>query len=345
MIKIPKFSDTVSYKRLFLENLSLDISTLSDDKLAEIKQIVFQCWAHSKTERSEKRAFRTHKSPIVSRYFFSNKINFKNYIKLLFEILIEEYGISHDEIPNKISHVFLIKNGFRNVLDQGYRVYEIVEIGLGNKNTFYPWSFKGHHIWIGPNSDALAKKAVKWMVEEKLGIQDIKSIPNHINLQTLKKYGLFGLYARKFNCNIGKMILFAYPNQFKPYEFITDWRKNPDLLNMLIYDFMKKKVTDISNYYQIGSYIYSLKNQTKLSKYLLANPDESLLTVVDRVFPGFESFYIQKMKKYSKDDAKRAIKALGIKTYKDYSLKYKQDPKLPSNPIKYYQSKWSELSF
>lgn len=343
MIYIPHFSSTIKMKRKFLNNLDVDINTLTPSEQNEIKGLVYQCWAHSKEVHATKTKKNSHRSPIVTRFFFNNKLNFKHYVRFLFSILLFEYNIQHEDIPNKISHVFLRSNGYRRVLDMGYTVFEIVDMGLGDKNTFKPWDFKGCTNWNSIKGRVLAKQAVKWLIEEKLTITDIKTIPSVIGIQEIKDNNLFGLYAT-YGYNIGKMIMLAYPNQFKPYEFITDWDRNPHLIVELIHDFMSQRVKNMDDYYEVGKYIHTLNDKTKVSKYLSKRHDLSLLTLMDKAFPGFEDFYEHKLKRYTFNEAKDAIKRLNIRTYAEYLKRYKEDPKLPSGPLLHYQKKWSELS-
>ena len=43
------------------------------------------------------------------------------------------------------------------------------------------------------------------------------------------------------------------------------------------------------------------------------------------------------------EEASKAAKALGIKTWDEYKLRYKEDPRLPSNPSRFYSNDWQGM--
>lgn len=43
------------------------------------------------------------------------------------------------------------------------------------------------------------------------------------------------------------------------------------------------------------------------------------------------------------EEAKRAVRSLGIRTYREYQVRYKEDPRLPSNPNTFYRDHWESF--
>lgn len=91
-----------------------------------------------------------------------------------------------------------------------------------------------------------------------------------------------------------------------------------------------------------------IKSGTEYKKYMKYKQDPRLPSSPDKAYKdkGWISFYdffgIKTPKKYSTyEEAKKAVRKLGIKTKKEYQLlkKYKDDPMLTSSPNRTYKNK------
>lgn len=89
----------------------------------------------------------------------------------------------------------------------------------------YELVLEGEHIvrfpkgyWQRPDALNNAKLITQYLIEERLK-WSYNDIINNLKVETFKKYKLRGMLSKCFNDSPYEAINFAYPNEFKPWEF------------------------------------------------------------------------------------------------------------------------------
>ena len=99
----------------------------------------------------------------------------------------------------------------------GYRIFDAINLTYPNK--FKEWEFKCSIVWNEDN----AKDAIRWVIEEKLGIKDLDNDEDRNKL--IKNYNqkLFLKYKLRSILNVVdyssyNILDMVYPDKFKPWE-------------------------------------------------------------------------------------------------------------------------------
>lgn len=145
------------------------------------------------------------------------------HIKEAVRWLVEEkLKISPRESPEKITKITRYdfkKYGLGGLIQCfNYSPYKAINYAYPKK--FKPWEFTTTQVWNGGNGYGLrmAKHAVRWLVEEKLKIQE-EEVPSKIKKSTFEGYRLGGMLSICFDNSPYDAVNHAYPNKFKPWEF------------------------------------------------------------------------------------------------------------------------------
>ncbi|MCY0874688.1 MAG: hypothetical protein OWT28_00145, partial [Firmicutes bacterium] len=84
----------------------------------------------------------------------------------------------------------------------------------------YPWESAKtpNHYWQGEQGREHAEAAVRWLVEQKLGVS-IEDIPKAVRFTTFKDYGLDTMIKTVFGGSPFRAIDAVYPGRFRPWQF------------------------------------------------------------------------------------------------------------------------------
>jgi type IV pilus assembly protein PilB len=146
-------------------------------------------------------------------------------------LMSEKLGCSRGDLPQMLSRQVFKDSGLELLLaefdDSSYQLVDMVF-----PNVFKPWQFIEEEplIWFHEDRFETAKKATKWLIEERLGIPT-EEIPKRVSIREFHTNGLSKLLDL-FNQNLFQVIDNAYPKQFKPWEFSeqTELWKSPEAL-------------------------------------------------------------------------------------------------------------------
>lgn len=81
-----------------------------------------------------------------------------------------------------------------------------------------PWDLKYEDRWEGGMGLDMAKRAIRYLFEERLKIP-VEDIPKKVDIYLFHKHGLGGMLIQLFKGHPYEAIAAAYPNKFKPWEF------------------------------------------------------------------------------------------------------------------------------
>ncbi len=134
--------------------------------------------------------------------------------------LVDKLRIPLDVIPRKVIEETFRENSLEVLLslfeNDIYRVFANAYPG-----TFHRWEFKHKGLWDRKSGKKLAREAVKWLVKEKLGIEDVSTIPRVITRENFEENNLRDLLAA-YQDSVFEAVNLVYPNRFKVWEFTAE---------------------------------------------------------------------------------------------------------------------------
>ncbi|KAA3617543.1 MAG: DUF4046 domain-containing protein [Calditrichaeota bacterium] len=134
--------------------------------------------------------------------------------------LVEKKMNIHPQTVGKfiVSKKDFIENGFSYLFTNHYN--SVSKALLEAYPWIEPWqtTITKKEFWTDEN----AHRAIKWMVK-KLG-WEIDDLPMHfylgnLNRKTFSRFGLAGLFEKKYSCNIYYVLSATWPGRFRPWEF------------------------------------------------------------------------------------------------------------------------------
>jgi len=126
--------------------------------------------------------------------------------------IINELGITKEEIPEKINYGIFKKFGLGGMLQTLYNSSPFLAINSLFPNEFKPWEFHVKNFWIDKSIET-AREATKWLIDEKLQLQTNEL--NAVRRRHFLQYSL-GQMLKKFYENSHLVALNdAYPVAFK----------------------------------------------------------------------------------------------------------------------------------
>lgn len=152
----------------------------------------------------------------VPKGFWKDDKNKIEAIKHLIEVRLK---LSDYELLNDLQDKHFDEYGLGSLYLVEFKRSKNAVIKLAYPNRFYDWEFKMTpiEIWEDENN---RRKAIKWMVEEKLKLSD-DELKETLSKDMFKECKLTILLRKYFSCNPVRAIMFAYPNKFKAWEFNT----------------------------------------------------------------------------------------------------------------------------
>jgi len=142
--------------------------------------------------------------------------------------LVEKMRISLDVVSRKIS-VQTFKDNFLERLLAEWETDLFYIFDNAYPGTFHQWDFKRKGMWEHKLGEKLARKAVKWLIEEKLSLSDQAEtkegvggiIPLTITRQHFKENNLTDLLVHYQN-SLYAVVNLACPGRFKQWEFADE---------------------------------------------------------------------------------------------------------------------------
>lgn len=139
--------------------------------------------------------------------------NAKKCIKYSIE---EIYKFSTDEIVEKVTAKFFQKNKLSGMLEACFNNSPFDAINTAYPRRFKPWEFGP--VSNGYWTDETAKRAIKWILEEKLKLTDTE-LKEQLSQKIFYENGLRGMLQVCFNGSPFEAINTTYSGKFKPWEF------------------------------------------------------------------------------------------------------------------------------
>lgn len=141
----------------------------------------------------------------VSNDFWKNQKNQKDY--LLWLIQKYNFDIKNPEDMKKITAQFVIKNHGKRALTATGGIFPLLTLVTGDM--YQEWEISKTFKW----NDESAKKALKWLFEERLK-WNYEQIAKNLSAQTFKDNSLGGLFENYFYNNKLAALNLVYPNIF-----------------------------------------------------------------------------------------------------------------------------------
>lgn len=133
--------------------------------------------------------------------------------------LIEEIlGWSDEEIKNKLTLDTFKEHGLGGMVSRCFNNSVIHAIENAYLGRFKPWDFRWNGMWQGDEGLKLAKQAIKWLIEGKLRGSK-KDIKEKLSGKIFTENGLSGMLTQCFHGSSAEAINYAYPNEFKKWDF------------------------------------------------------------------------------------------------------------------------------
>ncbi len=202
--------------------------------------------------------------------------------------LVEKLRISLDVVPRKMTTQILKDNYLETLLTvwEG-DIFSIFDNAY--PGTFHRWDFKKKGMWDRKSGEKLAKKAVKWLIEEKLAVEDTMVIPATVTHRHFGDNHLGDLLAH-YQDSLFEAVTLAYPNRFKRWEFVDEsedlWKRDGakelarDACKWLVEEQISISVEDIP---------HTLSNNTFYEhglKYMMDLFDHSIYKAVENAYPN-----------------------------------------------------------
>jgi hypothetical protein len=127
--------------------------------------------------------------------------------------MIEEAaGIPEEEIPRVINARLFEKHNLRGMLSLCFKgsLYRAVDNAYPGR--FRPWEFNNvpKNFWRGPTGRQNAREAVRWVVENRLGIPPAR-IYSEVTYELLRRHGLGGMLTSCFSGSSIAALQHAFP--------------------------------------------------------------------------------------------------------------------------------------
>jgi hypothetical protein len=135
--------------------------------------------------------------------------------------LIEDVlKIEPSEVPRTATRNTFRKNDLCGMLDSIFKgsPYDAIENAYPGR--FEPWEFSRtkYRFWMGDEGRERARRATRWMIEEKLKLNP-DEIPGELSKSRFEEYGIDGMVSMVYGSSIFKAIDDAHPSTFKPWQF------------------------------------------------------------------------------------------------------------------------------
>lgn len=153
------------------------------------------------------------------RNYWENTNNVKKAIKWLIEDKLS--CKSKSDILERYNYNALEKNGLARITGL-YNLYESLE--LAYPGMFEPWELNKSPwgYWDNKDNTDNIKRAIKWLIEDKLECKSREDIVNKYNSKALIDNG-FGTLTSSYS--LYDIINMVYPNRFKPWELNSSPRR------------------------------------------------------------------------------------------------------------------------
>ena len=168
----------------------------------------------------------------VPHHYWQEGENLKNRLRQCIETYI---GTNHDEIVKKFNSKF-VQDKCSSIYLVEYTVPELLEVAYPGE--FQPWEGTVSNKYWKKKENVI--KAVKWLVEEKLG-NSRERVKEEFSLRLIRETGTIGMlrYKDKGVMNIHELIELAYPGQYYPWELKKVesgfWKKEENIIKAIMY--------------------------------------------------------------------------------------------------------------
>ena len=133
-------------------------------------------------------------------------------------IMTVRLGCGRGELPQSLTAELMKEIGLESLLEKFEgSVFSLVQAIY--PGVYKPWQFPDEEavIWFQENKHDTARSAVKWLIENRLGIA-VEEIPRRLTLANFHQHGLSKLLDL-YNQNLYLVVENAYPGLFKPWEY------------------------------------------------------------------------------------------------------------------------------
>ena len=145
----------------------------------------------------------------------NSKQNAAKCTRFLFEEILK---YDDNKLKNELSFKIFKDNKLRAMLQSCFNNSPYEAINNAYPNKYKEWEFKSAPKGYWNKKNGI--KATKWLIEEKLKLND-KELKQQLSIKLFEDNGLLGMLNICFNCSPYKAINNAYPNKYKEWEFKT----------------------------------------------------------------------------------------------------------------------------